>query len=95
MFDGARTDFVSSLPLEGNFAQAHVHDIVVRLGRVAHLPDNVPLLHDGVALLLKRSDGATHPFHWARPCCSVYRAPESTNRAEVRMDKCKVKGRIV
>lgn len=82
VFDGDCTDFVSSLPLEGDLAQAHVHDVVVGLGRVADLADNVTLLHDGVALLLQHPNGAPHPFHGARPCRRVYGTPERTNRAE-------------
>lgn len=68
------TDFtylVAPLPLEGDLPEAHVHDVVVGLGRVAHLADDVPLLHDSVSLLLKAADGSAHRLHGTLACRRV------------------------
>ena len=48
-----------------------MHDVVIRLGCVAHLADDVALLHHGVALVLKLANGATHGLHGALPGCCV------------------------
>lgn len=58
-----RTDLVAPLPFEGHLPEAHVHDVVVRLWRVADLADDVALLHHRVAIVLEIADGAAHGLH--------------------------------
>lgn len=70
-FTDSLTYLVAPLPLEGDLPQAHVHDVVVGLGCVAHLADDVALLHDGIAFFLKGADGATHRLHGALTCRRV------------------------
>jgi hypothetical protein len=38
---------------------------------VAHLANDVPLLHDRVAVVLEGAYGATYSFHGALPGCCV------------------------
>lgn len=66
-----RTDLVAPLPFEGDLPEAHVHDVVERLGRVADLADDVALLHHRVALVLELADGAAHSLHGTLPRCRI------------------------
>ena len=50
------TDFVSSLPLKGHLPQANVHDVVVRLGGVTDLTNDVFPPHFSIPLFFKQSD---------------------------------------
>lgn len=65
------TYLVAPLPLEGHFPEPNLHDVVVRLGCVAHLADDVALLHHGVAFLFELANGETDGLHGALPRCCV------------------------
>ena len=61
------TYLVAPLPLERHFSEPNVHDVVIGLRRVTHLADDVALLHQSVAFVLKRMDGAPDSLHGALP----------------------------
>lgn len=61
------TYLVAPLPLEGHLSEPNVHDVVIGLGRVTHLADDVALLHQSVALILEHMDGAADSLHGALP----------------------------
>lgn len=48
-----------------------MHDIVIRLGRVTHLTDDVALLHHGVALVLQLADRTPDSLQGTLPGCCV------------------------
>lgn len=64
---GCCTYLIAPLPLEGHLPEPNVHDVVIGLGCVTHLADDVSLLHHSVAFLLKLADGPTHCLHGALP----------------------------
>lgn len=69
--EGSHTYFVAPLPLEGHLPEPNVHDVVIGLGCVTHLTNNVALLHHAVVFILKLTNGATDGLHGAMPCCCV------------------------
>lgn len=69
--ESSRTYLVAPLPLEGHFPESDLHDVVVGLGRVTHLSDDVALLHHGVALIFELADGAADGLHGALSCRCV------------------------
>lgn len=67
----ARTYLVAPLPLEGHLPEPDMHDVIIGLGCVTHLANDVPLLHHGVAFVFELANGATDGLHGALPCCCV------------------------
>lgn len=65
------TYFVAPLPLEGHFPQPDMHDVVIRLGCVTHLADDVALLHHGIALFLQLADRTSDGLQGTLPGCCV------------------------
>lgn len=67
------TYLVASLPFEGDLAQAHMHDIIVGLGGVAHLSYDVSLSHEHIVLVVESAYGAPDGLHRALTCSCVCR----------------------
>lgn len=65
------TYLVASLPFKGDFAQTHMHNVVIGFGCAAHPANNIAVSQRSISLFLKGADGSVYHVHWILTCSCV------------------------